>query len=86
MPVQVNAEDIFRTFVEVRATYSMDANFTGWSWAMARGGGVTDDELDRGEHRGQEERDGEAGVVVAVAPAAQDARRVHPAPVNPTTM
>jgi hypothetical protein len=37
--------------------------------------GVAGEDVERGEHRGRNEPEGEAGVVVTVAPAAQDARR-----------
>ena len=47
------------------------------------GRGVTDEDLERCQHGGQNERDREPSVVIAVAPAVQDAGRVHPGDGEP---
>ena len=56
---------------------------TGWSLRDGPGGGIADEDLERGEDRGGHESQGEPGVVVPVTPAAQDARRVHPGDGEP---
>ena len=70
------------------ATYSMAANLTGWSCAMARAAVSPDEDLDRGQ-RSAAMANGiaEAQPVVAVPAAAQQPDRVdRRATTNPVTM
>jgi hypothetical protein len=66
-------------------TYSIAANLTGCGRDRTRGG-VPDEDLHRGQDRGDGERDPEPEPVVAVPAAAQDPGRVDRRDPNPTTM